>query len=35
VREVRRPHGADGIVLHLPGLWYEHRLQLSAPNSLA
>ena len=29
VRPLRRPHGADGLVLHVPRLRHEHRLQLS------
>ena len=30
VRQVRRPHGPDGQLLHVPRLRHEHRLQLSA-----
>ena len=29
VRPLRRPHGADGLVLHVPRLRHEHRLQLA------
>ncbi len=29
VRPLRRPHGADGLLLHVPRLRHEHRLQLS------
>ena len=29
VRPLRRPHGQDGLVLHVPRLRHEHRLQLS------
>ncbi len=28
MRPLRRPHGADGQLLHLPRLRHEHRLQL-------
>ena len=31
VRPLRRPDGQDGLVLHVPRLRHEHRLQLSAP----
>ena len=31
VREVRRPHGPHGLVLHVPRLRHEHRLQLNSP----
>ena len=31
VRALRRPHGADGLVLHVPGLRHEHRLQRTPP----
>ena len=30
VRPLRRPHGQDGLVLHVPRLRHEHRLQLAA-----
>ena len=30
VRQVRRQHGAHGLVLHVPRLRHEHRLQLAA-----
>ena len=33
VRPLRRPHGADGLLLHVPRLRHEHRLQLSSPRS--
>jgi hypothetical protein len=29
VREVRRPHGENGQLLHVPRLRNEHRLQLA------
>ena len=31
VRQVRRQHGAHGLVLHVPRLRHEHRLQLARP----
>jgi hypothetical protein len=33
VRPLRRPHGADGLVLHVPRLRDEHRLQLDRPST--
>jgi len=30
VRPLRRPHGQDGLLLHLPRLRHEYRLQLMA-----
>jgi hypothetical protein len=35
VRQVRRQHGAHRLVLHVPRLRHEHRLQLSWLLSLA